>query len=949
MTDQGDENEIPFPPLPRDCYWFIASGPNGICRGEVQDEKLGENQDPKQDQAPVQGRVQNQNCIDLYQSIPFVYGIIVWFFQLAFLLLMVFSKVHPGWSANEDVDNPDESYSPLARYVPAKNSGIVLLTQVLALCAFLIFQEDSLSDFCTGIALFFKPNWRHRTSWHHLACFLRASQGFMACMTALVLVMTTSNVIDIVLNFTAVNFISQLDNNAFDLARSGKYGNILRDEAVCVEARVTQLEQNTLEISRANEAKKSMTLEERNTAMEVELQTRMVEISTTENTIGETSTEFEDDDDYRKGYCVREWIACSLIATLFMGFFATIVIYQEKRTTWTTKILRVQFGESTGLEKYSGCYKNFGEMYDRRMVYYSHGKSDNTTWLAYCKNDRRQWVFFNYDKRVIDNTNPCDAKTNEVAHSYKTNSFDISTSFELQWFSSYNTPLDGMFFIRHIEDDPDVEQNCQNFLNDGECDLNFNNHFYNYDGGDCCAVTCTKGDCTENLDEAFAVNVAGGNARGFPNCLDATMVNLITTLHNFQFEIPNWALESYASNGVKWEEIWKPILTLECDQKTVFSIPIEWSMIGNYQIAKVEKNSDCVLTVDNFEPLWKMDISGNIEGSEETVEIVYRNPIPNDINKLPPTRTLLLRDGNLVGTIPTQMGLLDPDLEVLDLSLNSLTGTIPSEIASLTKLTILDLSNNKITGTIPLEIVQMEKLSVLYLGNNELAGSIPNDIGKLSSVEYFGLSNNELTGLIPREIGSLIELRFLNLANNKLSGIIPSEEIESLQNLDFLDLDRNEGLTGSINCTMFERFSNETMTKTDCEIRNTFLVADTYRTPSPTGVPSRSPTGKPSFSVLPSSSPTESALPSISPTSSSPLSKTLSGSPSEFLVTAPSALPSPSPSEASKEVLAIARSALPSSSPSEASTIITSFVSPSAFPTWSRSTNNRQSDEVISI
>ena len=52
-----------------------------------------------------------------------------------------------------------------------------------------------------------------------------------AASVTLLLVITTPDVVDIILNFTAVNFISGLDEIGYELALWGKYGPKLENEA----------------------------------------------------------------------------------------------------------------------------------------------------------------------------------------------------------------------------------------------------------------------------------------------------------------------------------------------------------------------------------------------------------------------------------------------------------------------------------------------------------------------------------------------------------------------------------------------------------------------------------------------------------------------------------------------------------------------------------------------
>eukprot|EP00957_Ditylum_brightwellii_P120764 9211850-Ditylum_brightwellii.AAC.1 len=54
-------------------------------------------------------------------------------------------------------------------------------------------------------------------------------------MATFLLIVTSDDVIDIILNFAAVNFISNLDEAAFDLAKWGKYGPALEREAKNIE------------------------------------------------------------------------------------------------------------------------------------------------------------------------------------------------------------------------------------------------------------------------------------------------------------------------------------------------------------------------------------------------------------------------------------------------------------------------------------------------------------------------------------------------------------------------------------------------------------------------------------------------------------------------------------------------------------------------------------------
>ena len=96
----------------------------------------------------------------------------------------------------------------------------------------------------------------------------------------------------------------------------------------------------------------------------------------------------------------------------------------------------------------------------------------------------------------------------------------------------------------------------------------------------------------------------------------------------------------------------------------------------------------------------------------------------------------------------------------LDLSNSGLTGSIPTEIGNLTKLTKLILSNNEFTGEIPSEIGNLTNLTNLRLEYNQLTGSIPSEMGNLINLEYFRLDHNDFTGLLPENLCDLNESVF---------------------------------------------------------------------------------------------------------------------------------------------------------------------------------------------
>jgi Leucine-rich repeat (LRR) protein len=102
----------------------------------------------------------------------------------------------------------------------------------------------------------------------------------------------------------------------------------------------------------------------------------------------------------------------------------------------------------------------------------------------------------------------------------------------------------------------------------------------------------------------------------------------------------------------------------------------------------------------------------------------------------------------------------------MDLSGTGLT-SVPGNIFDRSDLIELNLSSNSLTGALPSQLGQLKNLRVLNASRNLMTG-VPAEIGKLSKLEELDLSNNQLTGL-PNEIGNLSNLRLLDLRGNDIS------------------------------------------------------------------------------------------------------------------------------------------------------------------------------------
>ncbi|OWM69872.1 probable LRR receptor-like serine/threonine-protein kinase IRK [Punica granatum] len=196
-------------------------------------------------------------------------------------------------------------------------------------------------------------------------------------------------------------------------------------------------------------------------------------------------------------------------------------------------------------------------------------------------------------------------------------------------------------------------------------------------------------------------------------------------------------------------------------------LPVSLGSLKNLQVAGFSQNS---FTGDlphwifksSFQKLRALDLSSNS----------FSGQIQSDIGDFTGLQFLNMSNNSLTGPVPTSIGRLKT-MDVLDLSDNWLNGSIPSEIAGATSLKELRLQRNELAGNIPASIEKCSSLTTLILSQNHLGGPIPSSMSKLGNLQIVDLSYNSLSGTLPKQLANLAHLITFNISHNQLQGQLP--------------------------------------------------------------------------------------------------------------------------------------------------------------------------------
>jgi hypothetical protein len=314
-----------------------------------------------------------------------------------------------------------------------------------------------------------------------------------------------------------------------------------------------------------------------------------------------------------------------------------------------------------------------------------------------------------------------------------------------------------------------------------------------------------------------------------------SLLTIVVAQMNWRGPIPN--MEQYKTLTILYYSLGGPDWYID---KNWFTGKSPCFSIGWYGISSSSSSSSLSCTENQYSIDAIELISNNLIGSFPTeityldsLQILKLNggditgTIPSDIGTLQHLSILNLADTRISGTIPTEIGLCQ-DMKEFNLvgPRIKISGIIPTEIGLLSSLgmssmrvykwienccifvlmvvtnstAFLGLSSDLLTGTIPNEFGSLSRLTELVLHNvPNLHGNLPSKFVHLSSLTKLYISNAMNTDIhfssflshIPRSLQSL------DVISSNFHGTIPTT-ISELQHLTHLRLSQLQHMTGTL-------------------------------------------------------------------------------------------------------------------------------------------------------
>jgi Leucine-rich repeat (LRR) protein len=213
-------------------------------------------------------------------------------------------------------------------------------------------------------------------------------------------------------------------------------------------------------------------------------------------------------------------------------------------------------------------------------------------------------------------------------------------------------------------------------------------------------------------------------------------------------------------------------------------------------------------------------------------------PIPTNYSLFNFTNQFTVGNNKLNGPIDSILSVFNSStlLNVLDLSENEFTGTIPDETntgfyeATARTLQVLNLGINCLTGSLPESLCQLSHLRTLildgltsspncvlylfpeinglnaFIHKNNFYGTLPSCLLEISGLQTFHSSGNGITGNLLSQLNISSKMNDLCLSHNELTGSIPLS-IQEKSNWQTLDLSYNR-LSGTLSPSFYNFLNN---------------------------------------------------------------------------------------------------------------------------------------------
>ncbi|CAN0919079.1 Probable inactive leucine-rich repeat receptor kinase XIAO [Linum grandiflorum] len=248
---------------------------------------------------------------------------------------------------------------------------------------------------------------------------------------------------------------------------------------------------------------------------------------------------------------------------------------------------------------------------------------------------------------------------------------------------------------------------------------------------------------------------------------------------------------SASLDSVSWESL--PYLQSVDLSNNYFSGPVPGSLTNLTRLTRLGLSRNSFSgEIPSFLPISLQELyldNNNLQGG-----------IPASLNGLVGLKRLELQSNNLSGEFPELGSLknlyfldasdnvgisgnfpavLPSNLVQISMRNNSLQGKLPSKSFQLVPyLQVLDLSHNRLSDSVPLTLFSSPSLQQLTLSHNSFSSiETPATLTALIQSELIAvdLSDNDLRGFLPSFMALMPKLSALSLENNKFTGVIPTQ------------------------------------------------------------------------------------------------------------------------------------------------------------------------------